>query len=132
MTFWLVAQQSDIVDSTCRWRLFNLLMGAVFILCYLNVWDGPSRNRMVTFYTASGPNFTVYVERGRACMYIICTQIIIERQNVDQCQQRKQCLNLIGLSLPARMTRDTFDERQEVELYCRRQRRAWISHKLQS
>ncbi|MXQ94535.1 hypothetical protein E5288_WYG021601 [Bos mutus] len=53
MTFWLVAQQSDIVDSTCRWRLFNLLMGAVFILCYLNVWDGPSRNRMVTFYTAS-------------------------------------------------------------------------------
>ncbi|XP_055426027.1 XK-related protein 5 [Bubalus kerabau] len=51
MTFWLVAQQSDIVDSTCRWRLFNLLMGAVFILCYLNLWDGPSRNRMVTFYT---------------------------------------------------------------------------------
>ncbi|KAG5194312.1 hypothetical protein JEQ12_013109 [Ovis aries] len=51
MTFWLVAQQSDIVDSTCRWRLFNLLVGAVFILCYLNLWDGPSRNRMATFYT---------------------------------------------------------------------------------
>uniref|UniRef100_A0A8C6EBV4 XK-related protein n=1 Tax=Moschus moschiferus TaxID=68415 RepID=A0A8C6EBV4_MOSMO len=51
MTFWLVAQQSDIVDSTCRWRLFNLLVGAVFILCYLNLWDSPSRNRMATFYT---------------------------------------------------------------------------------
>uniref|UniRef100_H0WZL2 XK-related protein n=2 Tax=Otolemur garnettii TaxID=30611 RepID=H0WZL2_OTOGA len=50
MTFWLVAQQSDIVDSTCRWRLFNLLVGAVYILCYLNFWDSPSRNRMVTFY----------------------------------------------------------------------------------
>ncbi|KAJ8775740.1 hypothetical protein J1605_016138 [Eschrichtius robustus] len=54
MTFWLVAQQSDIVDSTCHWRLFNLLMGATYILCYLNVWDSPSRSRMATFYTASG------------------------------------------------------------------------------
>ncbi|XP_039733193.1 XK-related protein 5 isoform X2 [Pteropus medius] len=50
MTFWLVAQQSDIVDSTCHWRLFNLLAGAVYILCYLNFWDSPSRHRMATFY----------------------------------------------------------------------------------
>ncbi|XP_006895084.1 PREDICTED: XK-related protein 5 [Elephantulus edwardii] len=50
MTFWLVAQQSDIIDSTCHWRLFNLLVGAVYIFCYLNFWDSPSRNRMVTFY----------------------------------------------------------------------------------
>ncbi|XP_013370055.1 PREDICTED: XK-related protein 5 isoform X3 [Chinchilla lanigera] len=50
MTFWLVAQQSDIIDSTCHWRLFNLLVGAVYILCYLNFWDSPSRNRMVSFY----------------------------------------------------------------------------------
>ncbi|XP_062935321.1 XK-related protein 5 [Cynocephalus volans] len=50
MTFWLVAQQSDIIDSTCHWRLFNLLVGAVYILCYLNFWDSPSRSRMVTFY----------------------------------------------------------------------------------
>ncbi|XP_004707797.1 XK-related protein 5 [Echinops telfairi] len=50
MTFWLVAQQSDIIDSTCHWRLFNLLIGAVYIFCYLNFWDSPSRNRMVTFY----------------------------------------------------------------------------------
>ena len=76
MTFWLVAQQSDIVDSTCHWRLFNLLMGAVFILCYLNVWDGPSRNRMVTFYTASDPNFTVYMKRGRACVCVCMCAIV--------------------------------------------------------
>lgn len=76
MTFWLVAQQSDIVDSTCRWRLFNLLMGAVFILCYLNVWDGPSRNRMVTFYTASDPNFTVYMKRGCACVCVCMCAIV--------------------------------------------------------
>jgi hypothetical protein len=54
MTFWLVAQQSDIVESTCHWRLFNLVVGAVYILCYLNFWDSPSRNRMVSFYLASG------------------------------------------------------------------------------
>uniref|UniRef100_A0A8C8XBU6 XK-related protein n=1 Tax=Panthera leo TaxID=9689 RepID=A0A8C8XBU6_PANLE len=51
MTFWLVAQQSDIIDSTCHWRLFNLLVGAAYILCYLNFWDSPSRNRMAMFYT---------------------------------------------------------------------------------
>ncbi|XP_074209513.1 XK-related protein 5 [Camelus bactrianus] len=50
MTFWLVAQQSDIVDGTWHWRLFNLLVGAVYILCYLDFWDSPSRNRMATFY----------------------------------------------------------------------------------
>uniref|UniRef100_A0A452RK45 XK-related protein n=1 Tax=Ursus americanus TaxID=9643 RepID=A0A452RK45_URSAM len=50
MTFWLVAQQSDIIDSTCHWRLFNLLVGAVYILCFLNFWDSPSRHRMAVFY----------------------------------------------------------------------------------
>ncbi|XP_058522647.1 XK-related protein 5 [Ochotona princeps] len=50
MTFWLAAQQSDIADSTCHWRLFNLLVGAVYIFCYLDFWASPSRNRMVTFY----------------------------------------------------------------------------------
>uniref|UniRef100_F7FM86 XK-related protein n=1 Tax=Monodelphis domestica TaxID=13616 RepID=F7FM86_MONDO len=51
MTFWLVAQQSDIIDSTCCWRLFNLLVGALYVFCYINFWDSPSRNRMTTFYT---------------------------------------------------------------------------------
>ncbi|XP_028737885.1 XK-related protein 5 [Peromyscus leucopus] len=50
MTFWLVAQQSDIVESTFHWRLFNLLVGAVYILCYINFWDSPSRSRMASFY----------------------------------------------------------------------------------
>ncbi|KAK2505727.1 hypothetical protein MC885_003569 [Smutsia gigantea] len=54
MTFWLGAQQSDIVDSTCCWRLFNLLVGAMYIFCYLNFWDSPSRNRVATSYMASG------------------------------------------------------------------------------
>ncbi|XP_055969882.1 XK-related protein 5 [Sorex fumeus] len=51
MTFWLVTQQSDVVDSTCHWRLFNLLVGAVGIFCYLNFWGGPSGRRVAAFYT---------------------------------------------------------------------------------
>ncbi|KAM8786843.1 LOW QUALITY PROTEIN: XK-related protein 5 [Rhynchonycteris naso] len=50
MTLWLVAQQSDIVDSTCHWRLFSVLAGAVYTLCYVNFWDRPSGSRMAAFY----------------------------------------------------------------------------------
>ncbi|KAM9617484.1 XK-related protein 5 isoform 2-T2 [Morphnus guianensis] len=50
MAFWLVAQQTDIVAQPCRWRLFNCLVGAVYIFCYVNVRPGPSKNRMAAFY----------------------------------------------------------------------------------
>uniref|UniRef100_A0A8C0BJ14 XK-related protein n=1 Tax=Buteo japonicus TaxID=224669 RepID=A0A8C0BJ14_9AVES len=50
MAFWLVAQQTDIVAQPWRWRLFNCLVGAVYIFCYINVRPGPSKNRMATFY----------------------------------------------------------------------------------
>ncbi|XP_015715125.1 XK-related protein 5 isoform X1 [Coturnix japonica] len=50
MSFWLVALQSDIVAQPCRWRLFNVLMGAVYIFCYINVQPGPSKHRMAVFY----------------------------------------------------------------------------------
>uniref|UniRef100_A0A663MIM4 XK-related protein n=1 Tax=Athene cunicularia TaxID=194338 RepID=A0A663MIM4_ATHCN len=50
MSFWLVAQQTDIVAQPCRWRLFNCLVGAVYIFCYVNVRPGPSRHRVAVFY----------------------------------------------------------------------------------
>uniref|UniRef100_F7BNU1 XK-related protein n=1 Tax=Ornithorhynchus anatinus TaxID=9258 RepID=F7BNU1_ORNAN len=50
MTFWLVAQQSDIVAGTWSRRLFNPLAGALLVFCYVNLWASPSRNRLVTFY----------------------------------------------------------------------------------
>ncbi|NXW14788.1 XKR5 protein, partial [Circaetus pectoralis] len=53
MAFWLVAQQTDIVAQPCRWRLFNCLVGAVYIFCYVNVRPGPSKNRMAAFYAVS-------------------------------------------------------------------------------
>uniref|UniRef100_A0A8C5TKY6 XK-related protein n=1 Tax=Malurus cyaneus samueli TaxID=2593467 RepID=A0A8C5TKY6_9PASS len=51
MSFWLVAQQTDIVAQPCRWRLFNCLLGAVYIFCYINVRPGPSKSRVAVFYS---------------------------------------------------------------------------------
>ncbi|NXG11857.1 XKR5 protein, partial [Sakesphorus luctuosus] len=53
MSFWLVAQQTDIVAQPCRWRLFNCLVGAVYIFCYINVRPTPSKTRVFVFYAVS-------------------------------------------------------------------------------
>ncbi|KAM9316369.1 XK-related protein 5 [Gastrophryne carolinensis] len=50
MSFWLVAQQSDVIRRPCYWRLFNILLGAVYVFCFINVRDGPSRYRIAVFY----------------------------------------------------------------------------------
>ncbi|XP_062427206.1 XK-related protein 5 [Rhea pennata] len=50
MSFWLVSQQTDIVTPSCRWRLFNCLLGAVYVFCYINVCPGPSKLRVAVFY----------------------------------------------------------------------------------
>ncbi|NXN39191.1 XKR5 protein, partial [Rhinoptilus africanus] len=50
MAFWLVVQQTDVVAQPCRWRLFNCLVGAVYIFCYINVRAGPSKHRVAVFY----------------------------------------------------------------------------------
>ncbi|TDH17226.1 hypothetical protein EPR50_G00006100 [Perca flavescens] len=49
-TFWMVSQQTDIIRSTSRWRLFNLVLGAIHIFLFLNVKFGQSRYRMAGFY----------------------------------------------------------------------------------
>ncbi|XP_075719924.1 XK-related protein 5 [Rhinoderma darwinii] len=50
MCFWLVAQQTDVISTPCYWRLFNILLGAVYVFCFINVRDGPSRYRVAIFY----------------------------------------------------------------------------------
>ncbi|KAM4681316.1 LOW QUALITY PROTEIN: XK-related protein 5 [Amazona ochrocephala] len=49
MSFWLVAQKTDIAAQPC-WRLFNCLVGAVYIFSYNNVQSGPSKHRVAVFY----------------------------------------------------------------------------------
>ncbi|XP_074845258.1 XK-related protein 5 [Carettochelys insculpta] len=50
MSFWLVSQQTDIISHSCHWRLFNFLVGAVYIFCYINFQAGPSKYRVAVFY----------------------------------------------------------------------------------
>uniref|UniRef100_A0ABM5GRN8 XK-related protein n=1 Tax=Pogona vitticeps TaxID=103695 RepID=A0ABM5GRN8_9SAUR len=50
MSYWTVAQQTDIFQNPCHWKLFNILTGAVYIFCYVNFKDGPSFCRMAVFY----------------------------------------------------------------------------------
>uniref|UniRef100_A0AAY4D183 XK-related protein n=2 Tax=Denticeps clupeoides TaxID=299321 RepID=A0AAY4D183_9TELE len=49
-TFWMVSQQTDVCRENSHCRLFNCIMGVVHVFFFLNVKDGPSRFRMVTFY----------------------------------------------------------------------------------
>ncbi|XP_034043655.1 XK-related protein 5b [Thalassophryne amazonica] len=49
-TFWMVSQQTDIIRSTSRWRIFNIVLGAIHIFLFLNVKYGQSRYRMAGFY----------------------------------------------------------------------------------
>uniref|UniRef100_A0A8C6UWG5 XK-related protein n=1 Tax=Neogobius melanostomus TaxID=47308 RepID=A0A8C6UWG5_9GOBI len=49
-TFWMVSQQTDIIRSTVRWRVFNVVLGAIHVFLFLNVKYGQSRYRMAGFY----------------------------------------------------------------------------------
>ncbi|CAL9701700.1 unnamed protein product [Knipowitschia caucasica] len=49
-TFWMVSQQTDIIRSTTRWRIFNVVLGAIHVFLFLNVKYGQSRYRMAGFY----------------------------------------------------------------------------------
>ncbi|KAJ1148933.1 hypothetical protein NDU88_001757 [Pleurodeles waltl] len=51
MSFWVASLQTDIITKTCYWKIFNILLGAVYIFCYLNLRDGTSRCRAVMFYS---------------------------------------------------------------------------------
>ncbi|XP_068070397.1 XK-related protein 5b isoform X1 [Danio rerio] len=50
MMFWQVSQQTDICINRGSWRLFNFILGALYIFIFVNVKDGPSRYRMTGFY----------------------------------------------------------------------------------
>ncbi|XP_030050986.1 XK-related protein 5 [Microcaecilia unicolor] len=50
MSFWLVAQQTDIIIRPSHWKLFNIILGAVYVFCYINFKTSPSRYRATFFY----------------------------------------------------------------------------------
>ncbi|XP_069461839.1 XK-related protein 5 [Ambystoma mexicanum] len=51
MSFWFASQQTDIISRTCHWKMFNILIGAVYLFCYINFRDGSSRCRVIIFYS---------------------------------------------------------------------------------
>ncbi|XP_053139758.1 XK-related protein 5 isoform X2 [Hemicordylus capensis] len=50
MSYWIVAQQTDIFRNPWHWKLFNFLTGAIYTFCYISFKDGSSRYRMAVFY----------------------------------------------------------------------------------
>ncbi|KAJ7345659.1 hypothetical protein JRQ81_001609 [Phrynocephalus forsythii] len=50
MSYWMVAQQTDVFQNPCHWKIFNLFTGAVYIFCYVNFKEGSSFCRMAVFY----------------------------------------------------------------------------------
>lgn len=60
----MVSQQTDIIRSTSRWRLFNLVLGAIYVFLFLNVKYGQSRCRMIGFYVVCVfLQLLIYVQR---------------------------------------------------------------------
>uniref|UniRef100_A0A3Q3N123 XK-related protein n=1 Tax=Mastacembelus armatus TaxID=205130 RepID=A0A3Q3N123_9TELE len=50
-TFWMVSQQTDIIRSTSRWRLFNVILGAIHIFLFLNVKCDSPTSTLMAFHT---------------------------------------------------------------------------------
>ncbi|XP_076308740.1 XK-related protein 4-like [Tachypleus tridentatus] len=56
MTVWVMHQQTSFCDSEtgekrqCEEYLFNMVIGAVYLFCFLNVKDEPTRLKYLTYY----------------------------------------------------------------------------------
>ncbi|XP_052106330.1 uncharacterized protein LOC127738891 [Mytilus californianus] len=50
MTFWITMQNAEYGDTACEKRLFNSISGFIYIFCFLNLKEGPSKSRMAAFY----------------------------------------------------------------------------------
>lgn len=50
MTAWITVQNTDFGDTACEKRIFNAVSGFIYIFCFLNLKDGPSRTRMAIYY----------------------------------------------------------------------------------
>ncbi|XP_076318753.1 XK-related protein 6-like isoform X5 [Tachypleus tridentatus] len=56
MTVWIMHQQTHFCDSEtgeqrqCEEYLFNMVIGAIYLFCFLNVKDEPTRYKVTTYY----------------------------------------------------------------------------------
>uniref|UniRef100_A0A3B3ZCI9 XK-related protein n=1 Tax=Periophthalmus magnuspinnatus TaxID=409849 RepID=A0A3B3ZCI9_9GOBI len=75
-TFWMVSQQTDIIRSTTRWRVFNVVLGAIHVFLFLNVKYGQSRYRMAGFYLVRSTTHLDW-HSGNILMDIFCCSGVI-------------------------------------------------------
>ncbi|XP_009859071.2 uncharacterized protein LOC104265836 [Ciona intestinalis] len=52
MTAWLVAQKTDFCNTWYEERLFNAVIGIIYVFCFFNMKEGRSRCRAAFYYTA--------------------------------------------------------------------------------
>jgi hypothetical protein len=57
MTIWIMHQQTRFCDNDrgdprpCHEYLFNMIIGAIYLFCFLNVKDEPTRYKYLSYYT---------------------------------------------------------------------------------
>ncbi|XP_064483581.1 XK-related protein 4-like [Ornithodoros turicata] len=53
MSAWIISMKTHFYDNRVEELLYNLVLGVVFIFCYLNPVDTPTRHRFAIFYVAT-------------------------------------------------------------------------------
>ena len=50
MTSWVIWQNTDFCTNQWEERLYNAVVGVIYVFCFFNLKEGRSRYRMATFY----------------------------------------------------------------------------------
>ncbi|XP_061129185.1 XK-related protein 7-like isoform X2 [Syngnathus typhle] len=53
MTFWIIQGETDFCMSKWEEIIYNMVVGIIYIFCWFNVKEGPSRLRMTVYYTVT-------------------------------------------------------------------------------
>ena len=50
MTLWVYLQNTDFCDTWVEERIFNAVIGVIYLFCFFNLKEGNSRYRVTIFY----------------------------------------------------------------------------------
>ncbi|CAL8253298.1 unnamed protein product [Arctogadus glacialis] len=53
MTFWIIQGETDFCMSKWEEIIYNMVVGIIYIFCWFNVKEGPSRLRMAVYYSVT-------------------------------------------------------------------------------
>ncbi|XP_053704809.1 XK-related protein 7 [Synchiropus splendidus] len=53
MTFWIIQGETDFCMSKWEEIIYNMVVGIIYIFCWFNVKEGPSRFRMTVYYSVT-------------------------------------------------------------------------------